>query len=210
VPFIFSLPEQRRALRPSRTCATPVGLIDLFPTLCALSGAEPPPDLAGVDLAPVLRGEGTPPERPIYCDALTPRWGEGTEFRMVRWQHYKYVRFRDAPPLFFDLARDPREQYNLIERGVRGAARAALEQMARLANQTMDFDAAERERLERDGALKTDYAQDLPPSTGNLYLLPSGRLVNADDVLYNPTVIAETPEQAFDDAPSEVGKAETP
>ena len=46
------------------------------------------------------------------------------------------------------------------------------------------------------------YAQNLPKSTGNLYLMPSGRLVNADDALYNPTVIAETPGEAFDDSPA--------
>jgi arylsulfatase A-like enzyme len=201
VPLIFSLPDQRRALRPSRTSDTPVGLTDLFPTLCALGGVDEPPGLAGIDLSPVLLGQGTAPNRPIYCDVLTPRWGEGTEFRMIRWHQFKYVRFRDAPPLFFDLEQDPGEQRNLIERGAQGVALAAMGQMRRLASQTMDFDAAEHERTVRDGALAAEYAQHLPPSTGNLYLMPSGRLVNADDVLYSPTVIAETPSQAFDDAP---------
>jgi hypothetical protein len=74
-------------------------------------------------------------------------------------------------------------------------------QMRRLAERTIDFDAAEHERTVRDGTLRTKYAQHVPPGTGNLYLMPSGRLVNADDVLYHPTVIAETPNEAFDDAP---------
>ena len=76
-----------------------------------------------------------------------------------------------------------------------------LEKMAKLAERTMDFDAAEQERTVRDGKLGEVYAQHLPESTGNLYLMPSGKLINADDALYNPTLIAETPEQAFDDLP---------
>ena len=64
-----------------------------------------------------------------------------------------------------------------------------------------DFDAAEQERTVRDGKLGQVYAQHLPESTGNLYLMPSGKLINADDALYNSTLIAETPEQAFDDLP---------
>ncbi|MFN2156356.1 MAG: hypothetical protein ACK2UX_14055, partial [Anaerolineae bacterium] len=201
-------PEQRRVQASATPCEVPVGLIDLFPTLCTLAGAEQPEGLDGADLSPVLDGSAAPPERPIYCDALNPRWGEGTEFRMIRWRRWKYVRFRDAPPLFFDLEADPGEQRNLVERGVvargrpGGEGKRAMEQMAHWAETTMDFDAAERERTVRDGDLAEVYAQRLPPSTGNLYLMPSGRLVNADDPLYNPTVIAETPEEAFDDIPS--------
>jgi choline-sulfatase len=204
VPLLFSLPEQRRAAQPSRTCDTPVGLVDIFPTLCALSGTARPGDLAGVDLSPVLTGTGKAPARPIFCDALTPRWGSGTEFRMIRWYQFKYVRFRDAPPLFFDLEADPGEQHNLIAQDASdldGVTLGALREMERLAHESMDFDAAEHERTVRDGGLAETYAQGLPKSTGNLYLMPSGRLINADDVLYNPTVIAEMPEQAFEDRP---------
>ena len=83
-------------------------------------------------------------------DALKPRWGAGTEFRSIRWKQYKYVVFRNAPPLFFDLADDPGEQRNLIVRGAKGEARAALEHLARVARESIDFDAAERERVEAE------------------------------------------------------------
>lgn len=207
VPLIFSLPEQRCARCPSHQYGTPVGLTDLFPTLCALAGARAPAGLDGADLSSALRGAGDVPQRPVFCDALNPRWGEGTEFRMVRWHQFKYVRFRAAPPLFFDLEDDPGEQRNLIERGGKGAALGALREMAKLAETSMDFDAAERERTQRDGDLAEVYAQDLPESTGNLYLLPSGQLINADDALYNPTVIAAALEQAFEDHPQQRGPA---
>jgi choline-sulfatase len=202
VPLIVSTPAQRRGETGVTPCGTPVSLVDLFPTLCALAGAAAPEGLDGADLSPVLAESGEVPERPVYCDSLNPRWGKGTEFRMIRWRRWKYVCFRDAPPLFFDLEEDPGEQRNLVERGASGEARRALEEMAHWAETTMDFDAAEVERTVRDGDLAKEYAQHLPRSTGNLYLMPSGKLVNADDPLYGPTVIAETPGQAFDDIPT--------
>jgi len=201
VPLIFSLPAQRRAAAPAARWRTPVALTDLYPTLCALAGAEPPAGLNGTDLSPGVRGEGEPPERPVFCDNLIPRWGEGTEFRMIRWRNWKYVRFRNAAPLMFDLAAAPAEQHDLIRRGCDGQAAEARAYLAKLADDSIDFDAAERERTERDGDLHETYKQDVPRSTGNLYLMPSGRLVNADDPLYHPTVIAERPEDAFGDWP---------
>ena len=68
----------------------------------------------------------------------------------------------------------------------------------------MDFDAAERERLGRDGDLSERYAQHLPRASGNLYLFPDGRVVNVDDVmLYAPTVLSDNPAEAFGDWPGD-------
>lgn len=202
VPLIISTPAQRRLGSSARVVRTPVGLIDLFPTLCAFAEADAPADLPGVDLRSAVEGMDAAPDRPIFCDALTPRWGAGTEFRMIRWHDHKYVVFRDAPPLFFNLADDPGEQHNLLVRGVDGEAAEALAYLAGVASDTMDFDAAERECLERDGDLRDRYAQDLPRASGNLYLFPDGRLVNVDDpMLYEPTVLSEDPAEAFGDWP---------
>ena len=211
VPLIVSLPEQRRGDRKAGAWRVPVAHVDLVPTLCALAAIEAPQELDGVDLSAAVRGRDAPPERPIFCDALTPRWGPGTEFRMIRWRRYKYVVFRDAPPLFFDLQKDPGEQHNLLARGVPEEARAPLAYLHKLAAESIDFQAAERERLERDGDLKGRYRQYLRrgarAATGNLYLMPPtaraprGKLVNADDVLYHPTVISADPDRAFGDWP---------
>jgi arylsulfatase A-like enzyme len=200
--LIFSLPEQQMGAHPAHRCRTPVSLGDLFPTLCGFAGAELPPGLDGIDLSAAVRDGAEPPDRPIFCDALKPRWGVGTEFRSIRWKQYKYVVFRDAPSLFFDLADDPGEQCNLIVRGAEGEAGAALEHLTRVARESIDFDAAEQERVERDGGLKEVYHLDLPGATGNLYLMPSGKLVNLDDaVLYEPTVLGDKPAQTFSDYP---------
>jgi choline-sulfatase len=204
VPLIVSLPEQRQGRLPARRCETPVGHTDLFPTLAAFAGAEAPDDLDGVDLSGVVRNGEAAPERPVFCDALTPRWGAGTEFRSIRWRHYKYVTFRDAPPLFFDLDEDPGEQHNLLERGMETAQEEACDYLAQVATETMDFDAAEQERVERDGDLHELYPLDLPRASGNLYLFPDGRLVNVDDpMLYEPMVLTDDPAAAFSDWPGD-------
>ncbi len=204
VPLIVSLPEQRQGTRPAARVRTPVGQIDLFPTLCALAGVAAPDDLDGVDVSDAVRGESDPPDRPIMCDALKPRWGPGTEFRMLRYKQYKYVTFRDAPPLFFDLDADPGEQCNLIARGVEGEAQEALAWLADVAERSMDFDEAERERTVRDGDLHVRYPLGLPKASGNLYLMPNGRLVNVDDpVLYHPTLLADDASDVFGDWPGD-------
>ena len=196
VPLIVSLPEQRRGEDAARRRRTPVSLVDLYPTLCAMAGAEYPDGLDGADMSDAVRGMGEPPQRPVFCDALNPRWGEGTEFRMIRWRDYKYVRFRNAPPLFFDLRNDPGEQRNLVECAADSAAEA-LAEMRELAESTIDFDAAERERVKRDGSLSEQYALNVPKHTANLYLMPSGKVVNADDALYNPTVVMKHAARGF-------------
>jgi choline-sulfatase len=199
VPLIVSLPEQRHCTMPHRKCQTPVGLYDLFPTFCALADIEPPAELSGTDLSEVIKNDVSAPERPIFTDALTPRWGEGTEFRMIRFGKYKYIRFRNAPPLAFNLEDDPEEQHNLLTAENDAATQATLAELAKLAEEVIDFDEVEKERTVRDGDLREQYKQNISGSpTGNLYFMPDGRVINADDNLYSPTVIAENPEHAFE------------
>ncbi len=203
VPLIVSTPEQRRGDQPASRCRTPVALTDLFPTFCALADTPPPADLHGVDLSPTIRLGQEPPARPIVCDNLTPRWGDGTEFRSLRLGQYKYVRFRNCPPLFFDLAADPGEQHNLLERGIPPAAQPALAELRQFAEASIDFEAAERERDERDGDLPQDYPHLPRRACENLYLLPDGRLVEADTPLYAPSLISDKPAQFFADYPQQ-------
>lgn len=204
VPLIISLPEQRRGEIEAAQCSVPVGLYDLFPTLCRFAGVIPPEDLDGMDLSTTIKNNTLPDERPIFSDALTPRWGAGTEFRSIRWRHYKYVRFRNAPPLFFDLQEDPGEQHNLADRNLDGDDYEAFRYLQRVGETSIDFDAVEEERLIRDGELSEMYHLNLPPASGNLYLFPGGKLVNVDDtMLYTPAVLTDDPASVFDDYPQE-------
>ena len=197
VPLMISLPEQRRGEMDALRCQTPVALVDLMPTVLRQAGLELPEGLDGSDLSAVLYEGATAPDRPIYCDALLPRWGQGTEFRSIRWRHFKYVRFRKAPALFFNLRDDPGEQHNLIGRELAPETQDVLRTMADWAEESIDFEAAEYERTVRDGDLRETYRQAVPKSTVNLYLMPDGRLINADDPLYAPTLIDADGHRAF-------------
>jgi choline-sulfatase len=200
IPFIFSLPDQRKGKMAPQKLTTPVRLIDLYPTLCGLTGITPPNNLDGADLSHALLGAGEkaiPAEKPVFCDSLIPRWGVGTEFRMIRLGDYKYVVFRNADPLLFNLRTDPGEQQNLIDSEA-AEDRSARESMAALAKESMDFDAAEKERMVRDGKLKEQYPFMLDTKDGlNQFILPDGRVVEADDTLYRPRVLAERAQDVF-------------
>jgi choline-sulfatase len=203
VPLIISTPAQRQGQAPARWVPSPVGLYDLLPTFCGLAGVTPPGEVDGIDLAGVVLGQAeAPPDRPIVCDNLVPRWGQGTEFRMIRWQQYKYVHFRECEPLFFDLANDPAEQHNLAQTAG-GAAQSALAYLQNLAASSIDFAAAAQERQESSQRLEAAYSLALAGSLGNQYLMPNGQLVEADDTLYRPTVLSEEPASLFADWPAD-------
>ena len=103
VPLLLRLPRQRAA----RSCATPVGTVDLLPTLLELAGAEPDPDAPGRSLLPALRGATLPP-RPLFseCGAWLCALAAG----------WKLVARREPlqPLQLFDLQNDPWELENLL------------------------------------------------------------------------------------------------
>ena len=117
------------------THETPVGTVDLFPTLLAAAGVPEAkrPDLPGQDLLPVARGEAAlDPQRPVFGEIYP---NDATElgrpeldvaYRWVRRGAYKLIvpkvaegqlpwrSYLDGPALF-DLAQDPHETRNLID-----------------------------------------------------------------------------------------------
>ncbi len=230
VPFIVSTPGQRRERDSGRRreggppqpveggggriaeastqhfVQTPVSLLDLFPTFCSLAAIDKkklPGGLDGRDLTPALNGDELE-DVPVFCDALVPRWVEGTEFRMMRLGDYKYVRFRDAQALFFDLKNDPGEQRNLLARFEEQSeeVKRRAGEMEEIAEKSIDFDAVERSRISTVENLSKRYSLDLEnEGTPNLFLMPNGKLVSADDALYNPTVVSEKPSRVFEDFP---------
>ena len=67
VPLLLRLPGQTQG----RRCETPVGTVDLLPTLLDLAGAAPDPGVPGRSLLPALRGESLP-ERPLFSECGEP------------------------------------------------------------------------------------------------------------------------------------------
>ncbi len=111
VPLLVAAPGR---FAPARV-ARPVSLLDLFPTLLELAGAETPEPveaLPGRSLLPLLEGrpEGGPSE--VLGEYLAE--GAAGPLAMIRRGHFKYVVGEDSPAQLFDLARDPDELDNLV------------------------------------------------------------------------------------------------
>lgn len=202
VPLIVSLPEHRRGELPAREIDDPVSLADLFPTFCGLAGVEPAADLDGIDLTGAVRGDGCAAleTRPgVITESLTPRWGVGTEFRMIRSRRHKYVAFRDCDDLAFDLEADPDEQKNALLAADRTKEEiAALEGLRAAALEGFGFDQVEAERTSQVAELRARYPARVECATPNQVLRGDGRLVEADAPLYDPTVVSADVDADFD------------
>ncbi len=193
VPLIVSTPEQRCGEQAAQKIAAPVSLADLFPTLCGLAQAPQPEGLDGIDLSDAVRGDicAELAARPgIITESVVPRWGAGTEFRMLRNARYKYVAFRGCEDLAFDLANDPNEQINLLKSAEREVA-TELGELRRTALAGFSFDTAEQTRKKQVAELEEKYPARVQCMTPNQILRGDGKLVEADGALYEAKIVSE-------------------
>lgn len=130
VPFLARWPGR---IPPGAECNEPAMNLDLFPTLLALAGLQPPRDrvLDGVDISPLLSGApGSVPDRYLYLY----HQGQLEGVRSGRWKYFRSTSHytwpmphnqklghltnhtRGPEPLLYDLSKDPGEAYNLAER----------------------------------------------------------------------------------------------
>ena len=83
-----------------------VSLVDIYPTLAALTTLSPPTDLDGESLLPLLQD----PSAPRSAPALTTRQGQHHAIRTDRW---RYIRYGDGSEELYDHETDPMEWKNL-------------------------------------------------------------------------------------------------
>jgi len=124
VPLVFYAPGR---FRPG-VVESPVELLDLYPTLTGLLGAQAPKKgLEGHDLGGLLRGASPSSPRPHYAfsEAGGALNAARTHFRSVQDGRWKLIfhppgakENQKWPPRwqFFDLAADPGENQNLVAR----------------------------------------------------------------------------------------------
>ncbi len=112
VPFLISHPGR---IRQNAVCDALLSAYDFMPTLLDYVGIENPEAerLPGRSFVPLLHGSGTDRafEEPIVV------YDEYGPVRMVRTKDWKYIhRYPYGPHELYDLARDPGERTNLIDR----------------------------------------------------------------------------------------------
>lgn len=194
IPFLIQTPAHRAGDRQPATIETPVSLLDLYPTLCGLTGQPSPADLDGVDLSDAIQTGEEPDRGHVVCDNLP-------EYRAVRDGRYKYVGFGDEayPELLFDLNVDPFERSNLATDAT-GEDATALQRLRSIVEESVDFDAVDEEQR-RSQEQAERHQLGIPPGTGNAYLMPDGRLVDAGTPLYRSDELAADPSMIFEDWP---------
>ncbi|MCK4880816.1 MAG: sulfatase [Bacteroidales bacterium] len=124
VPLVFRWPGK---IEKGSVTEAPVINMDFYPTLMEITGKEPPENLDGLSLWPLLKGEGSLAERslyfhfPIYLQAYRAGYDDGRDplfrtrpcsvIREGEWKlHYYY---EDGGTELYNLNRDPGERNNL-------------------------------------------------------------------------------------------------
>lgn len=111
VPLIIVDPRQKHV---GRRVATPVSLVDLFPTLSQITGLPDAAKRVDRSLVPALRGEELAP-RACYSQTLEPfveaGWAPLQGLTTDRWRYVRTTR-----PELYDLKADPGELNNMAER----------------------------------------------------------------------------------------------
>ena len=102
-PFIIWDPRRKGN---GQTCEQPVGLINVYKTLCDLTGINPPDYIDGNSLRPWLDDPALPKQQP----AMTT-WGRGNY--TLRTKQWRYTRYFDGTEELYDELKDPNEWTNL-------------------------------------------------------------------------------------------------
>ena len=116
VVFAISVPGL-----PSQRSATPVGLIDIYPTLNALCRLPAPAaqSLDGVDLSAIISGRTKERGRPVLST-----YGRGNH--SLRNDRFRYIRYRNGAEEFYDHRVDGHEWNNLAADPNYAGAKAEL------------------------------------------------------------------------------------
>ena len=172
VPLFVKLPKSERA---NTTVDENVQLIDVYPTIAAVAGANVPAEVQGKSLL------GThDAQRATYAETLLPRlhfgWSELQS--LVSGRHH----FIQAPrPELYDFAADPREQKNVLtdERRRYAAMRQELETFAAEAAAPTAVSKEEAEKLAAlgyIGSLRDETSGELPDPKDHIGELDEMRL----------------------------------
>ena len=109
VPLVFTGPGVPRGVRSSAYAY----LLDIFPTLCELTGIDTPGSVEGTSLVPALKDPGEPPRDTVF--GAYRQWQ-----RMVKDHRFKLIEYvvnGHCTTQLFDLEEDPEECRNLAGDG---------------------------------------------------------------------------------------------
>ncbi len=115
VPLVFAGPGVRAGAR----VGSPAELLDLFPTLCEMSGVPVPAGLEGHSLVPQLKDARAPRPWPAITTHNPGNHG-------VRTERWRFIRYADGSEELYDMESDPNEWKNLAGDPARAETLAEL------------------------------------------------------------------------------------
>jgi iduronate 2-sulfatase len=110
VPLIIAAPSAGGNGHATESLA---GLVDVYPTLADLCGLEPPKDLDGKSLRPILNDPTAVVNKAVFTQVRRGQF-DGYSVRTARWRYTEYDN-GDKGRQLFDETNDPREVENLAE-----------------------------------------------------------------------------------------------
>jgi len=88
-------------------------LIDIYPTLCELTGIEAPHTLSGLSLVPQLNDVNAPGK--LYEFTMGTPNGYGIRTERYRYTEWKKDEINAEYSMLYDLEKDPNEFNNLVD-----------------------------------------------------------------------------------------------
>ena len=189
VPLLIAGPGIRSG---DHRVAHPISLMDLYPTTCALTGLPIPEGLDGVDFSGLLAGPESAPASRAFIPSASYAYGgkikrrqtgenePAAAMRLVRTRDWKYVEIEKGDPLLFDMVNDPGEETNLAGRPEQAERCRAMRE-----NLFQEFSwELVHEQLANDRRRLPEFASGQKPTTPNQYMLPDGRVFDAEGELY--------------------------
>jgi uncharacterized sulfatase len=107
-PLIISVPGNKSN---GKSCTRPVELVDIYPTLAALTGLKPPADLEGYSLMPLIKNPKAKWDHPAYTQVQRGSI-PGHSVRTEKWRYTEWDFGKIAAELY-DEKNDPNELHNI-------------------------------------------------------------------------------------------------
>jgi N-acetylglucosamine-6-sulfatase len=120
-----------KLIKPGTLIEPMVLAIDIAPTLIALAGGKPGPQVQGLSLVPLFKKRAAPWRKSFlieyYNESAWP-WIVGMSYKAVRTERSKLIHWvhKEGVDELYDLARDPYEMRNVIKKPAYGKVRTRL------------------------------------------------------------------------------------
>ncbi|MBL9132955.1 MAG: sulfatase, partial [Verrucomicrobiaceae bacterium] len=155
VPLTIVAPK---VTQPDTVTKQPAALIDLYPTLCDLTGVKAPEHLDGHSLKPLLADPAATRDQP----AVTTSGGGKNAAYAARDARWRYIRYPDGSEELYDHDADPHEWTNLAAKPEHAEVKAKL-----AAHFPAEFKSAARPAAEIVGSASPAGSVDLALQIGD-------------------------------------------